>query len=199
MDRTTSILLVGVGGQGTILMSAIVAEALVGAGYDVKVSEIHGMAQRGGCVGAQVRYGSKVHSPIVGKGGADILLSFESMEALRWLEFVKPDGKVIVSDLRIEPAPVLLGRRKYPEDILDVLSAKVDTTVIRAWEIASGIGNARVANVVLLGTLAEEIHLADVDWEAAIASAIKPELLELNLRAYRAGRAAAKHIGKGEP
>lgn len=190
MGQVTSIVLAGVGGQGTLLVSAILAQCLVIAGHDVKTSEVHGMAQRGGSVSTQVRYGKKVCSPIIGPGEADILVSFEIMEALRCLEFVRPGGKLIVNDRRIAPTQVLLGRKQYPEGIPDLLASKVDTTLINAQEIAVGIGNSRSANIVLLGALAEVVHLPDVSWEAAIASTVKPEHLEHNLRAYRAGRAA---------
>jgi len=188
MLETTSIMLVGVGGQGTVLVSSILSNGLVAAGRDVKMSEIHGMSQRGGSVSTQVRYGDVVHSPIVGKGAADILVSFETMEALRWLEYVNPGGKVIVNDYQIPSAPILMGQRDYPADAIDILKSKVDTTAIRAFDIATDLGNPRVMNVVLFGALVEATGLTEIDWESVISSTVKKTTVELNLAAYRAGR-----------
>jgi indolepyruvate ferredoxin oxidoreductase beta subunit len=190
MPEATSVMLVGVGGQGTVLVTSILAKGLVAAGRDVKMSEIHGMSQRGGSVSTQVRYGDVVHSPIIGKGGADVLVSFETMEALRWLEFVKPSGKVIVNDHQIPSAPILMGQRDYPDGVIDILKSKVDTTAIKAFDIATEIGDRRVMNVVLFGALVEAIGLTDIDWEAIISSTVKAAYLDLNLAAYRAGRCA---------
>jgi indolepyruvate ferredoxin oxidoreductase, beta subunit len=188
MSDVTSIMLVGVGGQGTILASSILSKGLVAAGLDVKMSEVHGMAQRGGSVSTQVRFGKAVHSPIVGRGGADILVSFEVMEALRWLSFVKPDGQLIVNDLEIAPAPVLMGRSAYPKGILAVLAAKLATTVVPGLEIARRLGTPRVMNMVLFGALVEAIALTQIDWEAIIAATVKPSFVAVNIAAYRAGR-----------
>ncbi len=188
MRDVTSVILVGVGGQGTVLVTSILSRGLVAAGRDVKMSEVHGMAQRGGSVSTQVRYGDAVHSPIIGKGGADVLVSFETMEALRWLEFVKPGGKAIVNDHQIPSAPILTGQRDYPGDVIGILKAKVDTTAIKALDIATQIGDPRVANVVLFGALVEATGLTDIDWEPVIASAVKEGYADLNLAAYRAGR-----------
>lgn len=192
MPEVTSVLLVGVGGQGTILVSAIMAKGLVEAGYDVKTSEIHGMAQRGGSVITQVRFGAKVYSPIVGRGGADILVSFETMEAARWVPFLKPGGKVIVNELQIAPSPVLMGRADYPKGLIEILRARFDTTVVAASHIADEIGTPRVMNVVLFGAFVEATGLFDIDWEHAIAATVKPQFRDANLAAYRAGRRAAK-------
>ena len=190
MPDTTSIMLVGVGGQGTVLVSSILSKGLVAAGRDVKMSEIHGMSQRGGSVSTQVRYGDVVHSPIVGKGGADVLVSFESMEALRWLEYVKPGGKVIVNDYQIPSAPILIGQRDYPADVIGILTSKVDTTAIRAFDIASELGNPLAMNLVLFGALVEATGLTDIDWDSVISSTVKKTTVALNLAAYRAGRRA---------
>ena len=188
MPETTSIMLVGVGGQGTVLVTSILSKGLVAAGRDVKMSEIHGMSQRGGSVSTQVRYGDVVHSPIVGKGGTDVLVSFETMEALRWLEYVKPDGKVIVNDYQIPSSPILIGQRDYPADAIAILKSKVDTTPIRAFDIAAELGNPRVMNVVLFGAMVEATGLTEIDWEGVIASTVKKTTVDLNLAAYRAGR-----------
>ncbi|MDE2184115.1 MAG: indolepyruvate oxidoreductase subunit beta [Alphaproteobacteria bacterium] len=190
MSDVVSIMLVGVGGQGTVLVTAILSEGLVGAGYDVKMSEVHGMSQRGGSVSTQVRYGRKVHSPIVGVGGADILVAFEKMEALRWLEYLKPKGSLIVNDFEIPSVPVLLGRQAYPRGILEGLAAQAATTVVGARDIAAGIGDTRVMNVVLFGALIETIGLYDIDWDSVIGRLVKPAFLQQNLAAYRAGRRA---------
>ncbi|MGA7711639.1 MAG: indolepyruvate oxidoreductase subunit beta [Rhizomicrobium sp.] len=188
MSDVTNVMFVGVGGQGTVLITAILAQGLVAAGFDVKMSEIHGMAQRGGSVSSQVRFGDVVYSPIISKGGADVLLSLETMEALRWLEFVKPSGKVIVNDHEIASVPILMGQRDYPRGVIDILKSKVDTTSISALDIANEIGDPRVANLVLFGALVETIGLTDIDWEPVIAAAVKATYLDRNLDAYRAGR-----------
>lgn len=190
MSEVKNILLVGVGGQGTILVSKILSSGLIEAGYDVKMSEVHGMAQRGGSVTTQVRYGKEVFSPIIGKGEADILVSFETMEALRWLEFLKPDGKVVVNDYQIPSAPILMGKADYPEGILAVLKDKVSTTVIKAAKIAEELGNAKSMNVVLFGALVKAMNLNGIDWENQISKNVKPKTVEVNIKAFKAGMEA---------
>lgn len=187
MAEIKNILLVGVGGQGTILASKILSNGLVGAGYDVKMSEVHGMAQRGGSVSTQVRYGQEVFSPIIGKGQADILVSFEIMEALRWLEFLKPNGKVVINDYKIPSAPILMGKEDYPEGILEEIMSKVDTTVIQAADIAESLGNAKAMNIVLLGALVKAMDLTKINWENQIKENVKPNMVEVNIKAFRAG------------
>lgn len=184
---TKSIMLVGVGGQGTILASKLLTTGLMEAGYDVKMSEIHGMSQRGGSVSSQVRYGEKVQSPVIEIGGADILVSFEMMEALRWLEYLKPSGKIVVNDYKIPSAPILSGKVDYPEGILDVLKASAQTTVINAAEIAKEIGNPKTMNIVLLGALIKAMNLTEINWEKIIRDNVKPAFVELNLKALKAG------------
>jgi indolepyruvate ferredoxin oxidoreductase, beta subunit len=190
MSDVKNILLVGVGGQGTILVGKILSLGLTEAGYDVKMSEVHGMSQRGGSVSTQVRFGKQVFSPIMGKGDADILVSFETMEALRWLEYLKPKGKVVVNDYQIPSAPILMGKAAYPENVLGVLQEKADTMVVKAAEIAEELGNPRTMNIVLLGALVKGMELTDIDWESAIRKSIKPALLEVNLAAFKAGMQA---------
>lgn len=192
MAETKSILLVGVGGQGTILASRILSEGLVEAGYDVKMSEIHGMAQRGGSVSTQVRYGDEVFSPIIGRGEADVLVSFEAMEALRWLEYLKPDGKVVVNDYKIPSAPILMGKEDYPEGVIDIIKSKANTSVINAAEIAEELGNMKVMNIVLLGALVEAMDLSDIDWEKAISDNIKEKFIDINLKAFQRGKDAVR-------
>jgi indolepyruvate ferredoxin oxidoreductase beta subunit len=182
-----SILLVGVGGQGTILASKLLTTGLMEAGYDVKMSEIHGMSQRGGSVSSQVRYGEKVESPVIELGGADILVSFEKMEALRWLKYLKKDGKVVVNDFEINSMPILSGRVDYPTGILEELSSKVQTTVIDAAKQATELGNPKVMNVILLGTTIKAMGLEDIDWEKIIRDNVKPQFVELNLKAIEVG------------
>lgn len=187
MTKIKNILLVGVGGQGTILASRILSTGLVNAGYDVKMSEIHGMAQRGGSVSTQVRFGDKVSSPIIGRGEADILISFEKMEALRWLEYLKPGGKIIVNDFEIPSAPILVGKQDYPEGVLDQLKAKADTSVIKGAEIAEELGNPRVMNIVLFGALVKALNLPEIDWEKSMKDNIKEKFVDINLKAYKKG------------
>ena len=187
MKEAKNILLVGVGGQGTILVSKILSTGLMEAGYDVKMSEIHGMAQRGGSVSTQVRYGSEVFSPIIGIGEADILVSFEEMETLRWLEFLKPDGVVLINDFKIPSAPILMGKLDYPEGIIELIEGKAKTKVIKAEEIAEKLGNTKVMNVVLLGALIKSMNLNDIDWEAVIKTQVKEKFIEINIKAFNEG------------
>ena len=187
MSEVKNILLVGVGGQGTILASKILSNGLVSAGYDVKMSEVHGMAHRGGSVSTQVRYGKKVYSPIIGKGQADILVSFETMEALRWLEYLAPTGKVVVNDYQIPSAPILMGKREYPAGVLELLKEKADTTVICAAQIAERLGNAKAMNVVLFGALVKAMKIDYIDWEEVIKTSVKASAVPVNLLAFQEG------------
>ena len=182
-----NILLVGVGGQGTILVSKILSTGLLDAGYDVKMSEIHGMAQRGGSVSTQVRYGEKIYSPIIGIGQADILVSFETMETLRWLEFLKPEGVAVLNDYEIPSAPILTGKVDYPKGIIELIKEKAKTKVIDAADISEKMGNMKVMNVVLLGALVKMMNLTDIDWEKAIRNSVKDKFADINVRAFNAG------------
>ena len=192
MSDVKSVLMVGVGGQGTILAGKILSRGLMAAGYDVKMSEVHGMAQRGGSVSNQVRFGEKVFSPIIGKGQADILVAFETMEAMRWLDYLKPSGLVIVNDFQIPSGPILIGQCDYPDQILERLRAKVGVTVIRAGEIAAGLGNVRAMNMVLLGAVVEGMNLTRIDFAGEIERNVKPATVAVNLAAFRAGMAAVR-------
>ncbi|MGS5515814.1 indolepyruvate oxidoreductase subunit beta [Clostridioides difficile] len=188
MKKVKNVLLSGVGGQGTVLASKILSAGLIDAGYDVKMSEVHGMAQRGGSVTTQVRYGEKVHSPILGKGDVDVLVSFETMEALRYLDFLKLDGKLVVNDYEMPSAPILTGRVDYPENIIDDIKEKVDVTVIKAVDIARGLGNEKVMNVVLLGALIKALQIEDdIDWEKVVSQQVKPKFIEINIKALKEG------------
>lgn len=190
--ETKSILLVGVGGQGIILTSKILSTALVEAGYDVKMSEVHGMAQRGGSVTTQVRYGEKVYSPIIGKGQADILVSFELMEAMRWVEYLKPGGKCIVNDYKIPSAPILRGAVSYPENIGEELITRAGAKIVPAADTASELGNIRVQNIVMLGCLTEVLNLDAVKWEELIKRLVKPNFVDINLVAFKKGKEILK-------
>lgn len=184
---TKSILLVGVGGQGTILASKLLTTGLMEANFDVKMSEIHGMSQRGGSVSSHVRYGEKVLSPVIELGGADILVSFEKMEALRYLNYLKIGGKVIVNNLQIGSLSILSGKFDYPENALDILKSKADTTVIDAGFEADKLGNKRVMNIIMLGSIIKAMKLEDIDWHKVLKENIKPELLSINLKALETG------------
>ncbi len=184
---TKSILLVGVGGQGTILASKLLTTGLMEAGYDVKMSEIHGMSQRGGSVSSQVRYGEKVESPVIELGGADILVSFEKMEALRYLNYLKPDGKVVVNDFEIGSMPILSGKADYPSNAVEILQSKAKTIVIDAAGEAEKLGNPKVMNIILLGTIIKAMGLEEIDWEKIVKENIKESLVEINLKALEKG------------
>ncbi len=187
MANIKNILLVGVGGQGTVLASTVLSKGLVEQGYDVKMSEVHGMAQRGGSVTTQVRYGDKVYSPIIGKGQADVLVSFEVMEALRWLEYLKPDGVAIINNYRIPSAPILAGKADYPDGILEEIQSKVKTKAIDAIKLAQDLGNEKAMNIVLLGALVKAMELEEINWIKIIESTVKEEYIKLNIDAFNLG------------
>lgn len=184
---TKSIMLVGVGGQGTILASKLLTTGLMNAGYDVKMSEIHGMSQRGGSVSSQVRYGEKVYSQVIEIGGADILVSFEKMEALRWLEYLKPEGKIVVNNYRIDSIPVLTGKAIYKEKEIEDELNRLNATIINAADKAKELGNAKVMNIILLGALVKSMSLEDIDWESIIRENIKEKFVDINLQAFKKG------------
>lgn len=190
MNDVKSILLVGVGGQGTILASKILTQGLIENGYDVKMSEVHGMSQRSGSVSTQVRFGTKVYSPIIGEGTADILVSFEEMEAARYAHFLKKDGKAVVNTYRIPSMPILTGTRDYPDDIIGMLRQRVSTMALDATGIAEKVGNPKSANVVLLGALVKAMGLTDIDWNPIIAKTVKPAFIDVNRKAFAADMAA---------
>jgi len=184
MSNVKSILLVGVGGQGTILASKILSDGLMEAGYDVKMSEIHGMSQRGGNVSTQVRFGDKVFSPIIGKGEADLIVAFEKMEALRWIEYLKPGGRIVINDAEIPSVPIQMGVASYPEGIAEELAKKATTYVFKATDLAEELGNPKSMNMILLGALVKAIDLPQIDWEEIIKRNIKPAFVDINLKAF---------------
>lgn len=188
MTMLKTILLVGVGGQGTILVSKILSEGLMSLGYDVKMSEIHGMSQRGGSVTTQIKYGEKVYSPIVVEGEADLIIAFEKLEALRALPFLKAGGQMILDDHEIFPMPVLTGAAEYPHNTVDALKKVVSKlSVVQAYDMAAKLGNSKAQNIVLLGALVKAIGLESVDWKAIIAEYVPKKAVEMNMAAYDAG------------
>jgi indolepyruvate ferredoxin oxidoreductase beta subunit len=189
---TKNILLVGVGGQGTILASKLLTIGLMEAGYDVKMSEIHGMSQRGGSVSSQVRYGEKVDAPVIEPGSADMLVAFEELEALRWLSYLNPQGKIIVNRYRINPPAVIAGKVPYPEGIGEELAEKAQTTVINAGEEAAKLGNARVMNIILLGAAVKRMELAHINWDEIIRQNVKSAFVDINLKALYRGQELAE-------
>ena len=184
---TKSIMIVGVGGQGTLLASRILGNAVISEGYDVKVSEVHGMSQRGGSVVTYVRYGEKVDSPIIEKGGADIILAFELLEAKRAVPFLKKGGKIIVNDQKMNPMPVILGAADYPDDIDDVLNANADVIKLDAAKLAEEAGSLKAVNVVLIGVLAKSSDIAYDVWVNTIKATVPEKFLDINLKAFDLG------------
>jgi len=191
MAETKCIMIVGVGGQGTLLASRILGTALLSQGYDVKVSEVHGMSQRGGSVVTYVKYGTDVASPIIDRGEADYILAFERLEAARWLPYLKQGGKLLVNDQRITPMPVITGAMAYPDDILaKIEDAGADMTAVDALALALEAGNAKSVNVVLVGLLSAMMELPEEAWLSALEANVKPRFLEVNRKAFALGRQA---------
>lgn len=184
-----NIVIVGVGGQGTLLASRIIGKVATMEGYDVKVSEVHGMSQRGGSVITYVRYGKKVYSPIITEKNADIVLAFENLEALRALSFVKDGGKIIVNTQEMLPMPVITGAAEYPQGIIEKISKNHDVTAIDALSLAKEAGTAKAANVVLIGNLAKYSEIAKKEWIEAIKETVPPKFLDVNIKAFEKGYA----------
>ena len=185
--KSVNIMIVGVGGQGTLLASRILGNAILSLGYDVKVSEVHGMSQRGGSVVTYVKYGEKVYSPVIDKGEADIILAFEQLEALRALPYLKIGGKMIANTQKINPMPVITGAAKYHEGIMQPLADKVDLTALDALSIAKEAGNTKAVNVVLMGVMAKNTDIPYETWVNAVRECVPAKFLEINLRAFDAG------------
>lgn len=182
-----SIKVVGVGGQGTILLAKILTTVLVEAGYDVKMSEIHGMSQRGGSVSSEIRYGKKVYSPVIEKGDASILVSLEQMEAARHIDYLKTDGVLIVNNYKIHSMVTLNGKIKYPDTILEDLGNTVKTYVVEAHKFAIELGLDKVTNIIMLGALSKVLGLDTLKWEDAIRENVKPKFIDINLKAFNIG------------
>ncbi len=187
MAETKNIMIVGVGGQGTLLTSRILGGITVAAGYDVKLSEVHGMAQRGGSVVTYVRYGESVAEPIVEEGQADVLIAFERLEALRYAHFLKKDGVIVVNDQRIDPMPVVTGAAQYPENIIDELSSKYRVIAIDAMDEALKLGNSRVFNVIILGIAAKNMDFPKEQWIEVIKNTVPPKTVDINVAAFEKG------------
>lgn len=185
--ETKNIMIVGVGGQGTLLTSRILGGITIHAGYDVKLSEVHGMAQRGGSVVTFVRYGTKVNEPIIEEGQADVLIAFERLEALRYAHFLKKDGVIIVNDQRIDPMPVVIGAAKYPDSILEELEKTNRVYKVNAIEEAVKIGNSRVFNVIVLGIAAQHLDFTKEDWLTVIENTVPAKTVEINKKAFEIG------------
>ncbi|MBN8046359.1 indolepyruvate oxidoreductase subunit beta [Paraclostridium bifermentans] len=184
---TKSVLLVGVGGQGTILASKLLTIGIMESGYDVRMSEIHGMSQRGGSVSSQVRYGDKVYSPVIEKGGADILVSFEKMEALRWLDYLKDNGKIIVNDYQINSMPILNGKAEYKGNEISEELLRVGAKLINASKSAIELGNPKTMNIILLGSLVKSMNLEHINWNQIISENVKKEFVDINIEAFKLG------------
>jgi len=186
--ETKNIMIVGVGGQGTLLASKLLGRMLLGKGYDVKVSEVHGMSQRGGSVVTYVRYGDKVCSPVIDKGQADFILSFELLEAARWTEYLKPGGKIITNTQQTNPMPVIIGAAEYPADLVGKMQALgMDVDAIDALSLAEQAGSSKAVNIVLLGRLAKWYDFTQEEWLSAIEESVPPKFLELNKKAFTLG------------
>lgn len=186
--QTKNVMIVGVGGQGSLLASRLLGALLLDEGYDVKVSEVHGMSQRGGSVVTYVRYGDKVYSPVISQGEADYIVSFEKIEAARYIGCLKKDGKVIVNNQEIAPMPVIIGDAVYPDGILDELRSKgVSVDEINALELASEAGSGKAVNIVLMGRLAKYLGIEKSKWLSAIEKLVKPQFAEINKKAFELG------------
>ncbi len=187
MSDTKNIMIVGVGGQGTLLASRILGNVVINEGYDVKVSEVHGMSQRGGSVVTYVKYGKEVYSPIIDEGEADIILAFELLEAYRALPYLKKGGTMIVNTQEIAPMPVITGAMKYPENIEEKLSKAVKTISVDALQIAEQAGNIKAVNVVLIGLMARSTDVAYEKWIEALKQTVPAKFLDVNLKAFELG------------
>ena len=188
MNEVKSVLIVGVGGQGTLLASRLLGNAMLRAGYDVKVSEVHGMSQRGGSVVTYVRYGKEVASPIIEEGGADYILAFEQLEAARFLPWLKPDGTMIVNTQCIDPMPVITGAAQYPADLLAQMREKgVEVVSADALSLAEEAGSVKAVNVVLIGVLAKRMSLSKEEWMETIRATVPPKFVDMNLKAFELG------------
>lgn len=186
---TKNIMIVGVGGQGTLLASKLLGKMLLGAGYDVKVSEVHGMSQRGGSVVTYVRYGEKVYSPVIDKGGADYILSFEVLEAARWMEYLKEDGVIITNTREINPMPVIAGTAEYPVELVKKMQDKgLKIDAFDCMALAEEAGSSKAVNLVLLGRISNHFDFTEEEWLSQIESSVPPKFVEINKKAFLSGR-----------
>ena len=186
--ETKNVMIVGVGGQGSLLASKLLGRLLLDRGYDIKVSEVHGMSQRGGSVVTYVRFGDKVYSPVIDKGQADYIISFELLEAARWTAYLKPGGKIIVNTQQINPMPVIIGAAEYPENLVKKMTAAgLDVDAIDALALAEEAGSSKAVNIVLMGRLARYFDIPEEKWLEAIEASVPPKFLELNKKAFCLG------------
>ena len=186
--ETKNIMIVGVGGQGSLLASKLLGRLLLTRGYDIKVSEVHGMSQRGGSVVTYVRFGDKVYSPVIDKGQADFIVSFEELEAARWTEYLKPGGKIITNTQQIAPMPVIIGAAEYPTEVLDELTAKgLSVDALDALSLAQQAGSSKAVNIVLMGRAAKYFDIPYERWIAAIENTVAPKFVEMNKTAFDLG------------
>ena len=189
--ETKSIMIVGVGGQGSLLASKLLGRLLLTRGYDIKVSEVHGMSQRGGSVVTYVRYGDKVYSPVIDKGQADCIVSFELLEAARWTEYLKPGGKIIVNTQQINPMPVIIGAAQYPENLVEKMKAAgIDVDAFDALSLAEQAGSSKAVNIVLMGHLSRNFDFTEEEWMTALEQSVAPKFLEMNKKAFALGAKA---------
>ena len=189
--ETKNIMIVGVGGQGSLLASKLLGRLLLTRGYDIKVSEVHGMSQRGGSVVTYVRFGDKVYSPVIDQGQADYIVSFELLEAARWTEFLKPGGKIIVNTQKINPMPVVIGAAEYPENLVQKMeNAGIDVDAFDALRLAEQAGSSKAVNIVLMGHLSRNFDFTEAEWLEAIEQSVPAKFLELNKKAFTLGRNA---------
>ena len=186
--ETKNVMIVGVGGQGSLLASKLLGRLLLSKGYDIKVSEVHGMSQRGGSVVTYVRFGDKVYSPVIDKGEADFIVSFELLEAARWTEFLKPGGKLIANTQQINPMPVIIGAAEYPADLATkMVAAGIDLDAVDALSLAEQAGSPKAVNLVLMGKLSKYFDIPQEEWMAAIEQSVPPKFLEMNKKAFALG------------
>ncbi|WP_125115075.1 indolepyruvate oxidoreductase subunit beta [Agathobaculum sp. Marseille-P7918] len=187
--QTKNIMIVGVGGQGSLLASKLLGRLLLTRGYDIKVSEVHGMSQRGGSVVTYVRFGDKVYSPVIDKGEADFIVSFELLEAARWTEYLKKDGKIVVNTQKINPMPVITGAMPYPEDLVSKMQAAgVNVDAFDALALAEQAGSSKAVNIVLMGHLSNYFDFTEEEWLTALEQSVPAKFLDLNRRAFHLGR-----------
>ena len=191
MMNTKNIMIVGVGGQGSLLDSKLLGRLLLTKGYDIKVSEVHGMSQRGGSVVTYVRFGDKVYSPVIDKGEADYIVSFELLEAARWTEYLRPEGKLVTNIQQINPMPVITGAAEYPADLAEKMKAAgIQVDAFDALTLAEQAGSAKAVNIVLMGHLSRNFDFTLEEWMDAIEKSVPPKFLELNKKAFMLGREA---------
>ena len=189
--QTKNILIVGVGGQGSLLASKLLGRLLLTKGYDIKVSEVHGMSQRGGSVVTYVRFGEKVYSPVIDKGEADYIVSFELLEAARWTEYLRPDGRIVTNTQQVNPMPVIIGAAQYPEDLAAKMQAEgINVDAIDALKLAEEAGSSKAVNIVLMGHLSRNFDFTLDEWMDAIEKSVPAKFLELNKKAFLLGREA---------